>query len=173
MNAFEEGQKCPECGDGRLEFQVVEGCTCFISPPCNACVTRPLVCDSCGEEFSLAHEEIPALEKKIPAYFPPSLFRSGWGADADDGRLYSADFFNFGLPQVDDFGNEYTVSSLNPWRVNWVWVSSKSSSCTMFKCGYYPPGTSKSQVEKEVAGTFGGHFKFFGNGRFEYVAYTD
>jgi hypothetical protein len=45
----EEGGPCPECGpEGRMGFKEVEGCSCHINPPCNQCVTNPLVCLSCG-----------------------------------------------------------------------------------------------------------------------------
>jgi hypothetical protein len=43
----------------------------------------------------------------------------------------------------------------------------------MLKRGVYPEGTTQAEVEKEVRGTFGGRFNSFGNGHFEYVAYTD
>lgn len=39
--------------------------------------------------------------------------------------------------------------------------------------GVYPPGTTSAEVEARVKGTFGGRFNKFGNGMFEYVAYTD
>jgi hypothetical protein len=39
--------------------------------------------------------------------------------------------------------------------------------------GVYPPGTTAAEVEARVKGTFGGGFKKFGDGKFEYVAYTD
>ena len=45
-----EGDKCPECPEGFLGVQKVEGRTCFISPPCNACVTNPLTCNNCGHQ---------------------------------------------------------------------------------------------------------------------------
>jgi len=44
----EEGDHCPESGcPGRLEYKPVGGCVCHISPPCSACVTNPLACDTC------------------------------------------------------------------------------------------------------------------------------
>ena len=43
-----EGDHCPECDEGLLEYQSVENCSCHISPPCNACVTNPLRCPLCG-----------------------------------------------------------------------------------------------------------------------------
>ena len=39
--------------------------------------------------------------------------------------------------------------------------------------GVYPEGTTSKEVEARVKGTFGGRFNKFGNGHFEYVAYTD
>lgn len=46
----EEGARCNRdgCG-GTMIVPEVEGCTCFISPPCSACVNNPLTCDECGE----------------------------------------------------------------------------------------------------------------------------
>lgn len=45
---FEEGDSCPECGEGDLGYRKVEGCTCFQNAPCSACVDNPLVCLECG-----------------------------------------------------------------------------------------------------------------------------
>lgn len=39
--------------------------------------------------------------------------------------------------------------------------------------GVYPDGTTMGEVERIVAGTFGGRFEYFGNGKFKYIAYTD
>jgi hypothetical protein len=44
---MEEGDNCPEC-DGTMVFPEVENCSCHISPPCAACVSNSLTCDSCG-----------------------------------------------------------------------------------------------------------------------------
>ena len=46
---FEDGDICPECGDGRLCFNIVN-CTCFISAPCAECESSPLKCNKCGFE---------------------------------------------------------------------------------------------------------------------------
>lgn len=47
----------------------------------------------------------------------------------------------------------------------------------MIKEGVYPQSgddaADRAAVEAIVKGTFGGRFKRFGNGSFEYVAYTD
>jgi hypothetical protein len=39
--------------------------------------------------------------------------------------------------------------------------------------GVYPEGTTPDQVRALVDGTFGGRFNRFGDGRFEFIAYTD
>ena len=48
MGFYEEGDKCPECKDGRLFYPPVQNCTCHINPPCSACTDRELECDKCG-----------------------------------------------------------------------------------------------------------------------------
>lgn len=45
-----DGDTCPECKEGTLVVREVEGCTCFINPPCHACVNNPLTCDQCGHQ---------------------------------------------------------------------------------------------------------------------------
>ena len=47
---YEEGDICPECGKGILEYRRVEQCTCHINPPCSACVDKPLMCNECDFE---------------------------------------------------------------------------------------------------------------------------
>lgn len=44
---------------------------------------------------------------------------------------------------------------------------------SMLKSGVYPEHATIEDVEREVKGTFGGRFNYFGSGRFEYIAYTD
>ena len=44
---------------------------------------------------------------------------------------------------------------------------------SMKKKGVYPEGTIREDIEVVVKGTFGGRFASFGNGHFEYIAYTD
>lgn len=48
---YEEGDVCPACGDGKLEYGEVENCSCHLCPPCNACVENPLVCNECGADY--------------------------------------------------------------------------------------------------------------------------
>lgn len=60
---------------------------------------------------------------------------------------------------------------LDPTKIDWH--NKTHSSCSMIKEGVYPEGVTREQVEKEVRGTFGGGFEYFGGGRFKYIAYTD
>lgn len=60
---------------------------------------------------------------------------------------------------------------LDPTKISWK--SKPHSNSSMIKEGIYPEGTSRQEVEKEVAGTFGGRFEHFGDGKFKYIAYTD
>ena len=66
---FEEGDKCPECEEGKLYYPLVENCSCHINAPCSACTNKSLVCDECGYE----PEEEPY--KDIPITLgTPSLY---------------------------------------------------------------------------------------------------
>ena len=52
-NDINEGDKCPECGEGQMELLPPKNCSCHISPPCNACVTNPITCSECGFEYGI------------------------------------------------------------------------------------------------------------------------
>jgi len=39
-----------QCG---VDIRPVEGCSCHISPPCDACVNDPMICDGCGREIEV------------------------------------------------------------------------------------------------------------------------
>jgi hypothetical protein len=57
---YEEGDRCPECGNGKLCYPPVENCTCHINPPCSACTDRNLVCEKCGYEVEEpVYQDIP------------------------------------------------------------------------------------------------------------------
>lgn len=59
----EEGDVCNRDGcTGVMGYEVVEGCTCHVSPPCHRCVDNPLVCLECGEG-----EEETRLFKDVPS----------------------------------------------------------------------------------------------------------
>ena len=65
----------------------------------------------------------------------------------------------------------WTLRPLDKTKIDWHSFSHSNSS--MIKRGVYPEGTSRSEVLKVVNGTFGGVFKHFGGGTFEFIAYTD
>jgi len=65
----------------------------------------------------------------------------------------------------------YKEKPLDKTKIDWR-VKGHSNS-TMECNGVYPPGTTESQVRKEVDGTFGGRFVNFGGGTFKFIAYTD
>lgn len=65
----------------------------------------------------------------------------------------------------------WTERALDSTKIDWTSHSHTNSS--MIKRGVYPEGTTQEDVRKLVIGTFGGRFNSFGDGRFEYVAYTD
>lgn len=64
-----------------------------------------------------------------------------------------------------------TIADLDNSRIDWIRKSHTHFS--MIKEGVYPEGTTRSEVEHKVRGTFGGRFTYFDKGRFTYVAYTD
>lgn len=45
---LEEGDVCPNCGEGTLEYVTHEDCYCHSSPPCHYCIEQPLKCNNCG-----------------------------------------------------------------------------------------------------------------------------
>lgn len=66
---------------------------------------------------------------------------------------------------------EYKPKPLDPSKIDYR--TKMHTAGSMIKQGVYPAGTSEEEVEQVVKGTFGGRFNRFGNGTFEYVAYTD
>ena len=47
---LEEGQECPCCEKGNLQFYS-ENCSCHLSAPCSSCTRSDLKCDHCDEVF--------------------------------------------------------------------------------------------------------------------------
>lgn len=47
---LEEGDFCPVCAIGILEYSPVENCSCHINPPCSGCTDNNLKCLECGYE---------------------------------------------------------------------------------------------------------------------------
>ena len=76
-----------------------------------------------------------------------------------------------GSPIPNSPYKEWKPRPLDPSKLDYHSLSHTHFS--MIKEGVYPEGMTKDEVLKEIAGTFGGRFEHFGNGKFKYIAYTD
>lgn len=141
---IEEGAVCWRNGcQGVIAVRPVENCSCHIAPPCGECSTPREYCPECD-----------------------------WRAEDDHGV-----FNDFSVKYKDKrkgiFGGIeiWKPRPLDPRKIDYR-TSSHTHSSQICE-GVYPEGTTREQVEALVRGTFGGRFNHFGEGRFEYVAYTD
>lgn len=94
-----------------------------------------------------------------------------WDAEEEE----KAEYMNgFRMKVADDAVRtiiSYERRPLDPRKIDYHSMSHSNSS--MKKVGVYPEGTTRTQVEALVKGTFGGRFESFGDGKFSYIAYTD
>lgn len=82
--------------------------------------------------------------------------------------------FNDHIVHVDPESGVYKsweLRKLDPTKLDWHSFSHTNAS--MIKRGVYPEGMTQDEVRKQVDGSFGGRFEQFGNGTFEFIAYTD
>lgn len=89
-------------------------------------------------------------------------------------RVEHTERFNDHVVKVDSstgFYKSLEPRKLDPTKIDWHSFSHTHAS--MIKRGVYPEGVTIQEVMEKVKGTFGGRFTQFGNGHFEYVAYTD
>lgn len=57
----EEGDRCPECHKGRIDWPP-KNCSCHIDPPCCACTEARLLCSLCGwEDERPDYKDVPYL----------------------------------------------------------------------------------------------------------------
>lgn len=75
------------------------------------------------------------------------------------------------ITRTDTVWKDWGLRPLRTDRIDWYPLTHTNSS--MRKKGTYPEGTTQAEVLKLVEGTFGGRFEQFGNGTFDYIAYTD
>lgn len=141
-----EGEICWRNGcQGVIADHEVENCSCHINPPCGSCAENRAYCPGCDWQ---GRDEVEQFNGFIWKINPTD--RSG--------------AYEWWKPRP-----------LDPRKIDWHSKSHTNSS--MIKEGVYPQSEDKDAdrlaVEKLVRGTFGGRFKYFGDGRFEYVAYTD
>ena len=149
MTGFCEGDTCGRDGcRGRIEAHPSEDCSCHISPPCHSCASPRNYCPECNWEEA----DEPESEVK-PQTQAEKDFWVEWRQEQE--RLRN-------LP-------------LDNTKVSWR--NKPHSSCSMIKEGVYPQSedtaADRAMVRKEVDGTFGGRFEYFGNGKFKFIAYTD
>jgi hypothetical protein len=45
-----EGDPCPSCCQGVMEYQTDGDCSCHINPPCSSCTDSVLRCSQCDYE---------------------------------------------------------------------------------------------------------------------------
>lgn len=139
-----EGEICGRNGcTGVIAEQPVENCSCHINPPCGACTEPREYCPEC--EWRLVDEETTFNDFKVG----PVKANGAW--------------------------THYRPRPLDPTKIDWH--SKSHTHASMIKEGVYPQSgdddADRKAVLEKVRGTFGGRFNHFGNGRFEYVAYTD
>lgn len=50
MSKFEDGDECPSCFEGLLDYNTRGVCSCHLMAPCPSCTDVFLQCDCCGWE---------------------------------------------------------------------------------------------------------------------------
>lgn len=142
---FEEGGDCPEC-EGRLFFPPVQGCSCHINPPCSACTSNGLQCDTCDWEE--------------PEYIEPKQTQSErdawakWIEEWEEARERGHTFPHGG-------------------RIFNIRHDGSSGSTMVFNGEYEGPVTEKDIFSYLGDGTFGHRGPSLFNGRFSYTKITD
>ncbi len=142
---YEAGDVCGRngCSGVIIEVDRREGCSCHINPPCGSCTEPREECPDCG--WRMIDEETSYNDFKVG----PVKANGAWAS--------------------------FRPRPLDPTKIDWR--SKAHTSASMIKEGVYPQSgddaADRSAVEAQVRGTFGGRFLRFGEGRFEYVAYTD
>lgn len=144
-----EGERCgrDDC-DGEIQIRDAVNCSCHLNAPCSACTSPRCYCDSCDwDEEDDPPPAVAPMSDKEKAYWKAQ--REEWD------RLRN-------LP-------------LDNTKVSWR--DAHHTHFSMIKEGVYPQSgddsADREMVIKEVRGTFGGRFDYFGDGKFKYIAYTD
>lgn len=129
-------------------------CSCHINPPCSYCTDSREFCPICeweGREEQLEHQYKP-LNNDMQSVYNRCMARE------DTHRL-----------RIDKIRSGEGKSE----KIDWY--SQGHTHFSMKKIGVFPIGTDRSEVVKEVQGTFGGRFDGYDEkrGTFTYIAYTD
>lgn len=145
MPGFCEGDTCERDGcTGVIAMHRSENCSCHINPPCGSCTAPRGYCPECDWQEADEPEPEPAPQSQAS-----KDYWAEWAKEQERIR---------NLP-------------LDNTKVSWRFIPHTHFS--MIKEGVYPESMTRAQVEKEVEGTFGGRFEYFGGGKFKYIAYTD
>lgn len=143
-----EGETCWRDGcQGVIAEHAPENCSCHIAPPCGECTSNRAYCPVCDWRGADEVEKFNDFVCKIN----PNDRHGAW--------------------------EWWKPRPLDPRKIDWH--SKAHTHSSMIKAGVYPAdqypddAAARAAVEPLVRGTFGGRFKSFGDGRFEYVAYTD
>jgi hypothetical protein len=122
--------------------------------------TRPVENCSC-------HISPPCSACTSPRNFCPIC---GW-EESEDVEMIQQNDHIIKVDKSTGVWKSLQLRPLDPTKIDWHSVG--HTHFTMIKRGVYPEGTTAAEVLEVVKGTFGGRFNYFGNGKFEYVAYTD
>lgn len=140
------GETCNRNGcAGVIDERAKGDCSCHISPPCGSCTTPREFCPVCDWDAEI---EDRAHWNEMLSKAPSKPYEPPKRRELDPSKLD----YHCGA----DMGSD-----------------GYASTCSMVKEGVYPETMTREEVEREVRGTFGGRFAYFGGGNFKYIAYTD
>lgn len=150
VEGYCKGDVCNRDGcKGILDEHEKDGCcSCHINPPCGYCTHDTTFCPECGYD---AEEDLQPVD---------SVYDSSWYTD------YRAKEEKFRNDTLAMMRREMPIDRFRCLREGHTHFS-------MIKKGVYPEEMTREELLKEIRGTFGGRFNRYGNGVFEYVAYTD
>lgn len=147
--------------DDRPSFGYTEGEVCWR----NGC--QGIIAEHAVEGCS-CHISPPCSACTAPREYCPEC---DWEAKDEEREQEARSTFYCDVDTGVWWQEKHTPKPLDPRKIDYRITSHSNSS--QLVTGVYPEGTSRSEVEARVKGTFGGQFNHFENGKFEYVAYTD
>jgi len=153
-----KGETCnrDDCKGVIQEKESDYGCSCHINPPCSYCETSREYCSECDWD---GQEEQVESHNKATNYFVSSGQEDYYTNQRKEQEKLNEIFYK-------KYRGELPITEFEYRHVSTGYAS-------MNKIGVYPEGITRSEVEKKVKGSWGGKFLHFGNGKFEYTAYTD
>lgn len=161
MEGYCKGELCNRDGCTGIikEKESDGGCCCHINPPCSYCETAREYCSECDwdakEEYDKYENE--RLKAVIEYNNRPEVIESR-RIEEDKRQKEEEEFWEM-------YTGKKPVDKYRP----------RHKGHTHFSHIIYGihPNMTRSEIEKQVRGTFGGRFKSFTDHSFEYVAYTD